>query len=74
MLGREVRWALASRRHRAGRAHARHVMNTVTPIATTISSGNDALLWVGHDDRGIELEVIAALRSRDGHREEEDPH
>ncbi|HEY3717416.1 MAG TPA: hypothetical protein VGL39_23065 [Jatrophihabitantaceae bacterium] len=36
-------------------------MNTVTPIATTTNSGNQALLWVGLDDRGIELEVIAAV-------------
>ncbi len=35
-------------------------MNTVRPVATTTSSGNEALLWIGPDDRGIELEVIAA--------------
>jgi hypothetical protein len=36
-------------------------MNTVTPIATTTNSGNEALLWLGMDDRGIELEIIAAV-------------
>lgn len=59
--GMEVRWAQASRRHHIGRAHARHVMNTVTPIATTTNSGNEALLWIGPDDRGIELEIIAVV-------------
>lgn len=60
-LGVEVRWAQASRGHRIGRAHARHVLSTVAPVATATSSGNEALLWVGPDDRGIELEVIAAV-------------
>ncbi len=36
-------------------------MNTTTPIHTTAASGNEALLWVGLDDRGIELEVIAVV-------------
>jgi len=38
-------------------------MNRVTPIATTTDSGNEALLWVGTDDRGIELEIIAVVLS-----------
>ena len=57
----EVRWAQASRRHRIGRAHARHVMATVQPINTATSSGNQALLWVGPDDRGVELEIVAVV-------------
>ena len=57
----EVRWAQSSRKHRIGRAHARHLMNTASPIVTTTSSGDQALLWVGLDDRGIELEIIAVV-------------
>lgn len=57
----EVRWTQASRRHRVGRAHARHVMSTAIPTQTNTSSGNQALLWIGLDDRGVELEIVAAV-------------
>lgn len=57
----KVRGAQASRRHRIGRAHARHVMATVQPINTTTGSGSQALLWVGPDDRGVELEIVAVV-------------
>lgn len=57
----KVRWTQASRKHRIGRAHALHVMRTVVPTATTASSGNEALLWTGPDDRGVELEVVAVV-------------
>lgn len=57
----ELRWARASRRHRIGRAHARHVIATVEPQRTTTASGNPGLLWVGDDDRGVELEIVAAV-------------
>jgi hypothetical protein len=36
-------------------------MSTVTPTESTTASGNRALLWVGTDDRGVELEIIAAV-------------
>ena len=45
--------------HRIGRAHARHVINTVEPTAITTADGSEALLWVGPDGRGLELEVVA---------------
>lgn len=56
-----MRWTKASRKHRIGRAHARHVMATVEPTTATTSKGNAGLLWIGPDDRGVELEVIAAV-------------
>lgn len=57
----EIRWSQASRKHRIGLARARHVMGTVEPTAATTRNGNAGLLWIGPDDRGIELEVIAAV-------------
>jgi len=36
-------------------------MATVQPINTATSSGNQALLWVGPDDRGVELEIVAVV-------------
>lgn len=56
-----MRWAQSSRRHRIGRAHARHVMSTVTPTESVTTSGTTALLWIGPDDRGVELEIVAAV-------------
>ncbi|MGQ0776814.1 MAG: hypothetical protein ACT4NY_20750 [Pseudonocardiales bacterium] len=36
-------------------------MNTAEPITTTTKAGNEALLWIGPDDRGVQLEIIAAV-------------
>jgi hypothetical protein len=36
-------------------------MSTTTATESTTADGTRALLWVGVDDRGIELEVIAAV-------------
>jgi len=36
-------------------------MATVQPINTTTGSGSQALLWVGPDDRGVELEIVAVV-------------
>lgn len=36
-------------------------MSTTTPQKVTTATGNPALLWVGLDDRGIKLEIIAAV-------------
>jgi len=33
-------------------------MNTVEPTETGTTAGNPALLWVGTDNRGVELEVM----------------
>ena len=44
--------------HRPG-ASARHVLANTEPTAVTTSSGADAWLYIGPDERGRELEVIA---------------
>jgi hypothetical protein len=37
-----------------------HVIDTVDPIAVAATEAADArLVWVGLDDRGIELEIVA---------------
>jgi hypothetical protein len=36
-------------------------MSTAIPMHATTSSGNQALLWIGPDDRGVELEIVAAV-------------
>lgn len=34
-------------------------MRTARPTPTTTSRGNEALVWVDPDDRGLELEIVA---------------
>ena len=56
---RIVFWRSASK-HRIGRAHARAVMRGALPDRVDGGTGRDPLLcWVGPDDRGLVLEVIA---------------
>lgn len=55
-----VRFTRGSRKHRIGRASARHVMDTAS--ATTGAdaiTGDLTLTWVGDDERGRELEIVA---------------
>ena len=55
----EIRFTQSARRHRIGRASARHVLAMTDPTPVTTSSGAQAWLYVGPDERGRELEVIA---------------
>jgi hypothetical protein len=55
----EIRFTQSARRHRIGRASARHVLATTDPTWVTTSSGANAWLYVGPDERGRELEIIA---------------
>jgi hypothetical protein len=36
-------------------------MRTAQPTSATTASGNEALTWVGPDDRGVELEIVAVV-------------
>ena len=55
-----MRWYRSSRRHRIGRAHAHHVITSTEPSVVPTEEGLDQrLVWVGEDDRGIELEIVA---------------
>ena len=57
--GWEFRFTHSARRHRIGRASARHVLATTDPTPVTTSGGADAWLYVGPDERGRELEIVA---------------
>jgi len=60
MTEKPFRFTRVSRKHRIGRAHARYVIETYEPSATeTPESGDMELLWVGEDERGRELEIVA---------------
>lgn len=57
-----IRFARTARRHRIGRAHALHVMNAVEPTIGESSRGEELRVWVGPDERGVELEIAAVVR------------
>jgi hypothetical protein len=55
-----VRFAKSARKHHIGKAHVLFVLERFEPIAELPSDGEDQkLLWIGLDDRGLELEVVA---------------
>lgn len=63
----EIRFAQSTRRHRVGHASARYVMATATPTPTETSHGESAWFYLGPDERGRELEIIAVrLRGEKG--------
>ncbi|SRR6266702_677833 len=57
-----VRFTQSTRKHRIGRAHALHVMNNCTPTITAATSElPERRTWIGADDRGVELEIVAVV-------------
>jgi hypothetical protein len=57
---RVVRWYRSARRHRIGKARAMYVINSVEPEHVPATATTDArLVWIGDDDRGVELEIVA---------------
>jgi hypothetical protein len=57
--GWEIRFTQSARKHRIGRASARHVLAGTEPMPVTTTGGTDAWLYLGPDERGRELEIIA---------------
>jgi len=55
----EIRFTQTARKHRVGKASARRVMSVTAPSATTTTQGNPAWRYVGRDERGRELEIVA---------------
>lgn len=52
-------WTQSARRHRVGRGSAKYVVRTAIP-STHLEPGRDPQLWwVGPDERGRVLEVMA---------------
>ena len=60
MQEKEVRFAKSARKHRIGRAHVLFVLENYEPVTFLSIYGEDQkLLWIGQDDRGLELEIVA---------------
>ncbi len=57
-----VRFTQSARRHRIGKARALHVINHTEPTAVPADEETrEQLVWVGRDDRDLELEVVAIV-------------
>ncbi len=55
----EIRFTTAARRHRVGRASVRFVMARTSPTGVATSHGSPGWLWLGPDERGRQLEIVA---------------
>lgn len=57
---RRVKFTQSARKRRIGKAHVLAAMNDAgEPTVVAGAEGeDDRLLWIGVDDRGVELEVI----------------
>ncbi|MDN5789464.1 MAG: hypothetical protein L0H25_01165 [Micrococcales bacterium] len=59
-MDRRLRWYRSARRHRIGKAHAMHVINSCRArVRRSYREADARLVWIGEDDRGVELEVVA---------------
>lgn len=54
-----IRFTQAARRHRIGRGSVRYVLANTVPTGVVTQQGNQAWRWVGDDERGRRLEVVA---------------
>lgn len=60
MADKQYRFTRASRKHRIGREHVRHVLANVVPTGRASPLGDvTEYVWIGPDDRGVELEIVA---------------
>ena len=56
----QVRFTQSARKHRIGRARALYLLEHYQPMAVMDGKkGDKSFRWIGSDDRGVELEVIA---------------
>jgi hypothetical protein len=63
----QIRFAQSARRHRVGKASVRNVTAAVVPTAVETPAGNAAWFYLGTDERGRRLEIVAVeLEPGDG--------
>jgi len=54
-----VDFAQSARKHKIGRAHARYVIEHNDPARIPVEGRYDTLQWIGVDETGRELEIVA---------------
>ena len=58
----EIRFTQSARKHRIGKARALYVIENYQPMEVhDPKTGEQNLRWIGIDDRGLELEIIAVV-------------
>jgi len=58
----EIRFTQSARKHRIGKARVLYVLEQFQPmVVIDHKSGDQNLRWIGIDDRGLELEIIAVV-------------
>lgn len=59
----DTRFTRSARKHRIGKAHALHVINTTTPeVIPADDTYDERRVYLGPDDRGVELEIVAVVQ------------
>lgn len=59
----KIKFARSARRHRVGQARALAAMQDAgEPQRVPDAERSEQLVWIGHDDRGVLLEVVAVER------------
>ncbi len=59
MSAKVVRFSQSARKHRIGKAHVLHVLDSQDPITVQrIGLDSPRMIWIGKDSRGLELEVV----------------
>jgi hypothetical protein len=56
-----LRFSQSSRKHKIGRKHITYVINTYEYVFEISNDPEQKVIWIGFDERGLELEVIAYL-------------
>ena len=57
-----VRFARSACKHRVGKAHVMHVIDTNVPQdVPAVGEFDPRKVWVGFDERGLELEIVAVV-------------
>jgi len=60
----EIRFSQSARKHRIGKQRALFVMANVEPIEVFAGEGKPLrMVWLGTDDRGLQLEIIGVKTS-----------
>ena len=58
----QIKFTQSARKHRIGKARAMYVINHYSPtFVADEEDGEDQQVWIGQDDRGLELEIVALV-------------
>lgn len=56
----EIRFSQSARKHRIGKQRALSVIDASEPVEYLVEGSNPPrMMWIGFDDRGLELEILA---------------